>query len=305
MALKVDAVDLVAYSDSVTAELTMKEDSLSFYAENAGTTTLIDEYYDDAASGSTHIVWSAGTYANTAGSHQQIMISAGNGVWGSWVGVGVGTIFVSIDLKADSIDHVVLAVNSGSNWSGVAETLVANLSNTQWRTVSWQFEAPDTANFNFHIGVLPPSSIYTQGAGTILLKAVRFHKNTATSTISAELTCQEDVKCDRSVYATAFVSSSDVSLKDNVQDVHLADAMRVLDSVNAKIYNRVDLGGATRLGFLANDVLAAIPEEYSNLVGRKYGSALPTLTLDYSRMNCILWTAVQGLHARILALEAV
>jgi hypothetical protein len=79
--------------------------------------------------------------------------------------------------------------------------------------------------------------------------------------------------------------------------------MGVLDAVNAKIYTG-PRGGNFDIGFIANEVAASIPETYSNLVGTKYGSAIPTLTLDYGRMCCILWTCVQGLQARILVLEA-
>jgi hypothetical protein len=232
-------------------------------------------------------------------------MSSGNiGVWGSWFGVGVGTIYASLELKAGSVDHCVLAINSGANWGGLAETRIADLSSTEWRTVSWQFEAPSTANFNFHIGIIPPDSSFTQGAGTILLKNLRFHKVTDTATISAVLSCVEDVTCARGISATSFLSTSDLSVKTNITDASLDDCWELFQAVNPRTYTRTDLPDqATRIGFIAQEVDDATPTEFLNLLGRSYQGPAPLLQLDYSRLVCVLWGALKKLEQRVIELE--
>ncbi len=98
--------------NAVTAELAFKEDNLGLYAEGPGSNSLIAEYFDDDPTTPTHVTWASGTFANAASSHQEITMSSGNiGVWGSWFGVGVGTIYASLELKAGSVDHCVFAIN--------------------------------------------------------------------------------------------------------------------------------------------------------------------------------------------------
>ena len=56
------------------------------------------------------------------------------------------------------------------------------------------------------------------------------------------------------------------------------------------------------IGYIADEVKDAAGAYAPNLVGSEPKDGY--LTLDYSRMNCILWEVVKGLQARITALEA-
>ena len=69
-------------------------------------------------------------------------------------------------------------------------------------------------------------------------------------------------------------------------------------------YVRTDLGELAtnetrRVGFIAQDVLAALPSSWGNIVGQ--GAAL---TIDYGKLTPILCGAIQALAVRVAALEA-
>ena len=95
-------------------------------------------------------------------------------------------------------------------------------------------------------------------------------------------------------------------------------ALEVLKAVEPKMYKRVDLqDDLTRLGFIAQDFEAALPPEWTNIVGAseavdeyvdEQGNRIPakpsTLTLDYARLVCCLWAANRSMLARLEALEA-
>ena len=60
-----------------------------------------------------------------------------------------------------------------------------------------------------------------------------------------------------------------------------------------------------RVGFIADDVQAAIDGTgWSNIVSSKMKNNEDYLTLDYSRLVCVLWGHVKALTARVEALEA-
>jgi len=83
----------------------------------------------------------------------------------------------------------------------------------------------------------------------------------------------------------------------------------VFDALEAKTYERTDLPGP-RIGFVAQDVQGAAPPEFANLWGTRPGgdaeetADAPYLTIDYSRLVCVLWGVVKTLTSRIEALEA-
>jgi hypothetical protein len=287
---------------SIAAQLVDKEDNLSFYLENSGTSSTIAEYFDSAPT-PTHIPWQSGFYAD-ASTHQTVTLASANvGVWHSYNNSGTGEVYVSLEIKAGTVDHVVMSINGGNNWGEVRETKIENLSTSVWTTVTWSFPIPSTGHFNWHLGIIPDGSSFTQGVGTILIKNTRFHKTTATSTISALLTCQEDVICERGVTAVSFLSTSDQSVKSNVQDASIDDCFEAFQNIQPKTYTRTDIVGGTRLGFIAQDVDDAIPEEFLNLIGHQYGGSEPLMQLDYSRLVVLLWGACKRLEARIVALE--
>ena len=69
-------------------------------------------------------------------------------------------------------------------------------------------------------------------------------------------------------------------------------------------------GEGERLGFIAQDVEAACPNAWSNLVGTTNykwsgnGDGGEIRTLDYARLVCPLWQSCRSMLARIETLEA-
>jgi hypothetical protein len=68
--------------------------------------------------------------------------------------------------------------------------------------------------------------------------------------------------------------------------------------------------GQRRIGFLAQEIQANLPEAISNLVVHDYSRGTPLLALEYSRLCTVLWCQckqqqkqLQELTQRILALE--
>ena len=66
-----------------------------------------------------------------------------------------------------------------------------------------------------------------------------------------------------------YGSASDRSLKGDVQDASTEHSLNMLRAVSAKTYQRLDLpeGEGERLGFVAQDIEAACPSDWANLVG--------------------------------------
>ena len=85
----------------------------------------------------------------------------------------------------------------------------------------------------------------------------------------------------------------------------------MLKQVSAKTYDRKDLpGSGPRLGFIAQDVEAACPPLWSNLVGTTQykwsgnGNGGEVKVLDYSRLTSVLWQCTRDLCRRVETLEA-
>ena len=86
----------------------------------------------------------------------------------------------------------------------------------------------------------------------------------------------------------------------------------MLRQVSAKTYRRLDLpeGEGERIGFIAQDIQAACPNAWANLVGTTQykwsgnGDGGDIRTLDYARLVCPLWQSCKAMLARIETLEA-
>ena len=85
----------------------------------------------------------------------------------------------------------------------------------------------------------------------------------------------------------------------------------MLREVSAKTYERKDLpDSGSRLGFVAQDVEAACPPLWSNLVTTTQHSwaeapeGTDIKVLDYARLTSVLWQCTRSLLARVEALEA-
>ena len=128
------------------------------------------------------------------------------------------------------------------------------------------------------------------------------------------------VQSDNAVVCnTTFTNNSDASLKTDVISVSTTQAIEVLKAVEPKVYRRTDLpGDAARIGFIAQDFQGALSNTpWTNIVGHNEaadeyvdedGNTVPakpsTLTLDYARLNCVLWECCRSLLARLEHLEA-
>ena len=151
--------------------------------------------------------------------------------------------------------------------------------------------------------------ISTTSAHGLTIQANRFNSSPAALTISSA----SAVTCN-----TSFTNNSDASLKTPPVDASTEDALAMLKAVSARTYERVDLPGAdSRLGFIAQEVEAALPSSWGNIVGATEAvaehvdqegnevlSKPSTLTVDYARLNAVLWTCCKNMLARIEALEA-
>ena len=103
-----------------------------------------------------------------------------------------------------------------------------------------------------------------------------------------------------------YGSSSDRSLKGDVENVNTADCLNLLRNARPKVYRRLDLpdGEGERVGFIAQDVEAACPPAWRNVVGSAPHNGGEIKTLDYARLVCPLWEACRNMLARIEQLEA-
>ncbi len=106
-------------------------------------------------------------------------------------------------------------------------------------------------------------------------------------------------------------AASDRSLKDDIQDASTEQCLSMLREVSAKTYVRKDLpDSGSRLGFVAQDVEAAAPPLWSNLVTTstyKWSQSpegAEIKVLDYARLTSVLWQSCRSLLARVEMLEA-
>ena len=114
------------------------------------------------------------------------------------------------------------------------------------------------------------------------------------------------------VFYNGYSAASDESLKGDAHIASTEDSLNMLRQVSAKTYRRLDLpeGEGERLGFIAQDVEAACPTAWSNLVGTTQykwsgnGEGGDIRTLDYARLVCPIWQACRSMLARIETLEA-
>jgi hypothetical protein len=171
------------------------------------------------------------------------------------------------------------------------------------------------------VGIIPSNlgvdmSSTNQPAGTVQIRNLRLYTTQDEAVISAHLTCQKDVTFENSIEtqhanvvgaitASQYFSSSDRSLKSDIEDASLQSCQEVFDAVEVKTYERTDLAPGKRIGFIAQDVEQSLPAEFANLVGTRPGpDGEELLTLDYSRLVCLLWGVVKLQQAKIADLTS-
>ena len=85
---------------------------------------------------------------------------------------------------------------------------------------------------------------------------------------------------------------------------------RIFDKIDVKAYERNYLNNEKRVGFIAQDFEAVLPEYYKKIVWtgtfkRTEESEVEEIkTLDYSRIVCLWWGSFKKSNEIIAALEA-
>ena len=102
------------------------------------------------------------------------------------------------------------------------------------------------------------------------------------------------------IFGYGFVNLSDKALKTNVRDLSEKELQETFDAVEPRIYDRIE-GGKDQIGFIAQEAQATPLGERvcktKNLDGRDL------MTLDYQKLNVVLWGVVKSLQKRIEKLE--
>ena len=82
--------------------------------------------------------------------------------------------------------------------------------------------------------------------------------------------------------------------------------------MSSKTYKRNDRQGESRLGFIAQDIEAAVPAEWGNIVSTMEktidledpaSESITLKTLDYARLTAVLWQVCRNLDRRVKELE--
>ena len=124
--------------------------------------------------------------------------------------------------------------------------------------------------------------------------------------------------------ASSFPTSSDQSIKDNIDNADYQEIQGIFNSIDVKTYTRNDGVEGSRIGFIANDFDNNISQDskFQNIVHKikKGGQTLAReggaadyveveeeenyiLGLDYSRLCALLWGVCKNQESRIQALE--
>jgi hypothetical protein len=233
---------------------------------------------------------------------QETLTSASNIVVASLTSVGdINTGTGGVNTGAISAESVNVQSATGNTALTVADT--AGTGNAMLRMDSagcaFQFVANSTA-----------ATIRTNTAHRIQFQANRFGGNSVINAI--------DIKTDNRVtfgaevtFADGSTNASDARIKSVPEDASTQDSLNLLKAVSARTYERLDKPNTgTRLGFIAQEVQAAVPPEFAKLVGSTMyaptedGEETEILTVDYARMSCVLWTCCRSLLQRVEALEA-
>ena len=102
------------------------------------------------------------------------------------------------------------------------------------------------------------------------------------------------------IFGYGFVNLSDKALKTNVRDLSEKELQETFDAVEPRMYDRIE-GGKDQIGFIAQEVQATPLGERvcktKNLDGREL------MTLDYQKLNVVLWGVVKSLQKRVESLE--
>ena len=111
-----------------------------------------------------------------------------------------------------------------------------------------------------------------------------------------------------SIQCTSLTQTSDKRVKTNIRPVNADHLKAIFNAVDVKLYERTDGVEGTRVGFIAQDVQAHLPNDGSldmltPKIQKEDGDE-DLLGIDYTRLVTVLWGVVKTLTSRIEALEA-
>ena len=108
---------------------------------------------------------------------------------------------------------------------------------------------------------------------------------------SLDLDCALD-NTGRSVIGNLLDTTvSDKKLKKNIKDIKV-DASNIIKKVNTKTFEYKDkkYGKGQQFGFVANDLLDVLPDEFNKIIGQdKEGN----YNINHLKLSVILWKALQ------------
>ena len=102
------------------------------------------------------------------------------------------------------------------------------------------------------------------------------------------------------IFGYGFVNLSDKALKTNVRDLSEKELQETFDAVEPRIYDRIE-GGKDQIGFIAQEVQATPLGE--RVCKTKTLDGRDLMTLDYQKLNVVLWGVVKSLQKRVESLE--
>ena len=101
-------------------------------------------------------------------------------------------------------------------------------------------------------------------------------------------------------YTGTWAKSSDIRLKENLEDISIAEAGALIDGVRTVHFNYKDRPAEKQIGVIAQDVESIFPE----IIGSIEDGGEQYLTLDYSQLVTPLITCVRELRRKVAELEA-
>jgi hypothetical protein len=193
-----------------------------------------------------------------------------------------------------------LSIGGGATWPQLLFDLAPS-SSTPHRI------AGSAANFYFEIRTTQAAIDFWNTSGI----ALKINANSKNINAYGNLAVTGAITC------VSVTQTSDRRVKTDIEDANLDDAQRVFDAVGVKRYRRTDGVEGSRVGFIAQDMQAALTGTgWDNVMGTMRQQTPATepggetivgeelLTIDHSRLSALLWAQCKNLQARIEALEA-
>ena len=284
-------------------EWATKQDLLATYSESSATgSSLI--FSDEANS-----VWipfngSAGSPVNVAGSHTQLTVNPSFGHVSLQNTATTGSYVFTMDVKGGTCTNLVMDIMDTATWTTMQTANFTGLTSS-WQTFTWNITPYANGKMDIHFGWGAIAGI-TQSVGTVHVRNLSIvAPSTSAVTISSNITTA-DITSSGTITCLSLVQLSDSSIKQSTANASLDTIQSVFDAVEVKTYERTDIPGQSRIGFLANDVVAALDETgFDNITQMTYDTGNPLWGLDYARLgSTILWGALKNTNARLAQVEA-